>query len=166
MATSCSEFDRWLAAGAAPETGAAASADWERHLAGCASCQAQWSAHHALRSALRGTPPPEELGPQFVRSLMARLERQSEAVLLRPRSRAARWGLRLYWLATAVLSAGIVAEIDWRQALGASPWLLPLLLCPLLASPLLLLLDLEGLARLVGRAGTAAKGSEPRQAAF
>lgn len=160
MATTCSDLDRWLAAAGE----AAGDADWERHLALCASCRAQWSAHRALVSALGAEPVPE-LDPRLNRSLRARLERAAEPARLPERSWPARWGLRLYWLATALLSAAIVARIDWPRALESRPWLLLLLLSPLLASPLLLLLDFGELARLTSPGATGG-GREPGQLDF
>jgi hypothetical protein len=136
MADSCADLDRRLREGRTSRT--SLDPDWENHLAACQNCCAQWAAHLLFREAFSQSSVPE-LGPRFTPALMSRLERQEETAALRALSPQASWALRLYWAMTVLLSAGVVAEIDWRGALTATPWLLTLLLVPLLASPLLLL---------------------------
>ncbi|HEX5715567.1 MAG TPA: hypothetical protein VF179_05370 [Thermoanaerobaculia bacterium] len=136
MANSCADLDRRLREERASRT--SLDPDWENHFAACESCCAQWAAHQLLREAL-SQPSVPELGLRFTPALMARLERQEETAASRALSPQASWALRLYWAMTVLLSAGIVAGIDWRGAFTATPWLLALLLVPLLASPLLLL---------------------------
>lgn len=147
----CSDLDRWLAA-SPEEISPEARAAWERHLSGCGACRTQWQVHHALRSTFHAAPVPEP-GPDFGRALVARLAREASSVPSQARSKP-NWGLRLYWLAVALLSVFIVAQIDWSAAFDATPWLPALLLSPLMALPFLLLVDLEGLVRAAFRQGS------------
>jgi hypothetical protein len=132
MAKTCADVERLLAG--RPEV---ADLEIECHLAGCESCRSQWAAHRVLRRTLSDSPLPA-LEPGFTHNLMARIERQPEVAPQLPLM--ASWGLRLYWLATALLSAAVVAGIDWREAFTLTPWLPRLLLLPLLGLPLVLLL--------------------------
>jgi len=81
---------------------AAASAEMEAHLAGCAECRAQAEEERALRARLRAlapVEPPAELEARVRRSLRAR-----------PRT--------VPWLLP--LAAGIVALLGWAR--GATPF--------------------------------------------
>ena len=152
MASGCDEFNRFerilnATAQADPEQRA-----FERHAAGCASCQAQWIAHAELvQSGHRMQAPvlPED----FNHRLRNRLKEEIPAPAMR--RNAGLW-LHGYWVLAALLSLYIVVRIDWPWPL-VSPWIPALLILMILTFVVVELVPARSARRVAAALGLAEK---------
>ena len=108
MRDRCDRWRLWVASDAV-------TTDPERdaHLAACAGCREQWSAHLALTGLGELPAPPlsRDLGPVLGRVVADR----ASAGLLTPAQRLA---MRIYWLAATFVAGLVLAQLGPTSA----PW--------------------------------------------
>jgi hypothetical protein len=115
MSDECGEFlryEEWCEH--APD--AVRDAEWQTHVKDCGACRAQRAAHEQLTALFAAEP-----SPVLRADVAARVVSQITPAPAAAPSRAARFGIAVYWILAAAASAGIVAGIEWPRSFWWSP---------------------------------------------